>query len=273
MKNLAILGSTGSIGCNTLNVVEKFPERFSVKAIAAKQNVTLLAEQIRRFSPELAVVYDEKRAQALNALVGKRSDVEIRYGAEGYKAAAACESVDMVISAMVGAAGLLPTLAAIEAKKDIALANKETLVMAGEIVMHRAAEKGVKIIPVDSEHSAIFQCLLGNRREDFNRIHLTASGGPFRKRPKSEFAGIRLEDALNHPTWQMGKKITVDSATLMNKGLEVIEAKHLFGVSPADISVIIHPQSVVHSMVSFKDGSIIAQLGICLLYTSPSPRD
>ena len=262
MKNLAVLGSTGSIGCNTLNVVEKFPERFSVKAIAAKQNVTLLAEQIRRFSPEIAVVFDEKRAQALDALLGRRSDVEIRYGEEGYQAAAGCESVDMVVSAMVGAAGLLPTMAAIEAEKDIALANKETLVMAGEIVMQRAAEKGVKIIPVDSEHSAIFQCLLGNRRADFNRIHLTASGGPFRKRAKAELAGIQLEDALKHPTWQMGKKITIDSATLMNKGLEVIEAKHLFDVSQDRISVIIHPQSVIHSMVSYRDGSIIAQLGI-----------
>ena len=262
MKNLAVLGSTGSIGCNTLNVVEKFPERFSVKAIAAKQNVTLLAEQIRRFSPEIAVVFDEKRAQALNALLGSRSDVEIRYGEEGYQAAAGCESVDMVVSAMVGAAGLLPTMAAIEAEKDIALANKETLVMAGEIVMQKVEEKGINIIPVDSEHSAIFQSLLGHRREELDRIHLTASGGPFRKRPKAEFSGIQLEDALNHPTWQMGNKITIDSATLMNKGFEVIEAMHLFNVAQDRISVIVHPQSIVHSMVSYKDGSIIAQLGI-----------
>jgi len=167
-----------------------------------------------------------------------------------------------VVSAMVGAAGLLPTLAGIDAGKDIALANKETLVMAGEIVMTQAAQKGIRILPVDSEHSAIFQSFSGQRREDFHRIHLTASGGPFRNRPKADFADIRLEDALNHPTWQMGKKITIDSATLMNKGLEVIEAKFLFDVSQDCISVVIHPQSIVHSMVSYRDGSIIAQLGV-----------
>jgi 1-deoxy-D-xylulose-5-phosphate reductoisomerase len=262
MKNLAILGSTGSIGCNTLEVVEKFPERFCVKTIAAKQNIETMAEQIRRFSPEMAVVYDETLARSLRDLLPGGCDVDIRFGAEGYQAAASYDSVDMVVSAMVGAAGLLPTLAGIDAGKDIALANKETLVMAGEIVMTRAAQKGIRILPVDSEHSAIFQSFSGQRREDFHQIHLTASGGPFRNRPGADFADIRLEDALNHPTWQMGKKITIDSATLMNKGLEVIEAKFLFDVPQDCISVVIHPQSIVHSMVSYRDGSIIAQLGV-----------
>ena len=262
MKNLTILGSTGSIGRNTLKVVEKFPERFRVKALTAKQRIDVLADQIGRFSPELAVVYDEACAHALRQLLPDGTDVEIRFGEEGYRAAAGLAATDMVVSAMVGAAGLLPTLAAIEAGKDIALANKETLVMAGEIVMARAEQTGVSILPVDSEHSAIFQSFSGQRREDFSRIHLTASGGPFRGRPQSEFGSIRLEDALAHPTWQMGKKITIDSATLMNKGLEVIEAKFLFSVPQDRISVLIHPQSIVHSMVSYRDGSIIAQLGV-----------
>jgi 1-deoxy-D-xylulose-5-phosphate reductoisomerase len=262
LKNLTILGSTGSIGTNTLAVVEKFPERFCVKALAANRSVEVLADQIRRFSPEMAVVSDSERASALGALLPVGSGVDIRYGEAGYRDAASYHPVHMVVSAMVGAAGLLPTLAAIEAGKDIALANKETLVMAGEIVMRRAAEKGVQILPVDSEHSAIFQCLSGQRREDFERILLTASGGPFRNRPKSDFSRIRPEDALNHPTWKMGRKITIDSATLMNKGFEVIEAKYLFDVSRAQISVVIHPQSIVHSMVAYRDGSVIAQMGI-----------
>ncbi len=262
MKNLAILGSTGSIGRNTLNVVEQFPDRFSVQTLTAKDNVSLLAEQINKFSPELAVVYSEERAEALKKALPESTNVEILYGQEGYEQAATHQSVDVVVTAMVGAAGLLPTLAAIETGKDIALSNKETLVMAGEMVMKRAKDKGVNIFPVDSEHSAIFQSLLGHRKEDLDRIHLTASGGPFRNRSKAEFSNIQPEDALKHPTWQMGAKITIDSATLMNKGLEVIEAKHLFAVSQDQISVVIHPQSIVHSMVSYRDGSIIAQLGI-----------
>jgi len=262
MKQLAILGSTGSIGRNTLNVVEQFPDRFSVQTLTAKDNVSLLAEQINKFSPEVAVVYNEERAEALKKELPESTHVEILYGQEGYKQAATHPSVDVVVTAMVGAAGLLPTLAAIETGKDIALSNKETLVMAGEMVMKRAKEKGVNIFPVDSEHSAIFQSLLGHRKEDLDRIHLTASGGPFRNRSKAEFSNIQPEDALKHPTWQMGAKITIDSATLMNKGLEVIEAKHLFAVSQDQISVVIHPQSIVHSMVSYRDGSIIAQLGI-----------
>ncbi len=260
MKYLSILGSTGSIGRNTLSIVKMFPERFAVSALAAKENVALLAEQIGQFSPEIAVVFDEQRAVELKKRLPATSRVEILYGEEGYRTAAT--SGDMAVTAVVGAAGLLPTLAAIDAGKDIALANKETLVMAGEIVMKRAADKGIKILPVDSEHSAIFQCLAGQRREDMDKILLTASGGPFLNCPKQEFAHIKPEDALRHPTWQMGKKITIDSATLMNKGLEVIEAKWLFNVSQDKIEVVVHPQSIIHSMVSYKDGSVIAQLGI-----------
>lgn len=262
MKNLSILGSTGSIGRNTLRIVEMFPGKFAVKALAAKSSTTLLSEQIEMFHPEVAVVFDEKRALELKNKLSGKNNVEILYGDEGYKAAATLGSVNMVVTAMVGAAGLMPTLAAIEAKKDIALANKETLVMAGELVMGMAAEKGVRIIPVDSEHSAIFQCLRGHRREDLQKILLTASGGPFLNRPGNEFPGITPEEALAHPTWQMGKKISIDSATLVNKGLEVIEAQHLFKVSADMIEVVIHPQSFIHSMVAYKDGAIIAQIGV-----------
>jgi len=262
MKQLSILGSTGSIGRNALKIVEMFPERFAVKALAAKKNTELLARQIEQFEPEIAVVFDERCAFELKSKLPATSGVEVLYGKDGYIAAATHDAVDMVLSAVVGAAGLMPTLAAIEAGKNIALANKETLVMAGDIVIKRAVAKGVQILPVDSEHSAIFQCIAGNRPEDLDRIILTASGGPFLKRPANEFMEIEPEEALNHPTWQMGKKVTIDSATLMNKGLEVIEAKCLFGVSQDRIEVLIHPQSVIHSMVSYKDGAVMAQLGI-----------
>jgi len=262
MKSLSVLGSTGSIGCNVLNIVELFPQELTVQALAAKSNVTLLARQIEKFRPVLAVVFDEARARQLKDLIGSSVDVEILHGEAGYQTAAAFDSVDMTVTAMVGAAGLKPTLAAIEAGKTIALANKETLVMAGDLVMQRAAQKGVEILPIDSEHSAIFQCLQGERKEDVDKILLTASGGPFLKRPREEFSDITLAQALNHPNWQMGQKITIDSATLMNKGLEVLEAKCLFGVSHQSIEVVIHPQSVIHSMVAYRDGSIMAQLGI-----------
>ena len=262
MKNLSILGSTGSIGRNALEIVAMFPERFTVKALAAKNNTSLLAGQVEKFGPDIAVVFDETRAIELKSMLPSGSKVEIMYGQDGYRAAATYDSVDMLVTAVVGAAGLIPTLAAIEAGKNIALANKETLVMAGEIVIKRAAQNRVKIIPIDSEHSAIFQCIAGNRRQDLDKILLTASGGPFLNRPENEFVKIKPRDALNHPTWQMGKKVSVDSATLMNKGLEVIEAKCLFGVSQEMIEVLIHPQSVIHSMVSFKDGAVMAQLGI-----------
>ncbi len=262
MKNLSILGSTGSIGRNTLKIVEMFRDRFEVKALAAANNVELLARQIETFHPDIAVVFDENRALELKNVLPAGAGVEILYGEDGYRTAATYDSVEMVVTAMVGAAGLMPTLAAIEAGKNIALANKETLVMAGEIVVKKAAEKGISILPIDSEHSAVFQCITGHRRKDMDKILLTASGGPFLNKSANKFISIKAEEALNHPTWQMGKKISIDSATLMNKGLEVIEAKYLFGVSHDMIKVVIHPQSVIHSMVAYRDGSVIAQLGI-----------
>ncbi len=262
MKNISILGSTGSIGCNTLKIAEMFPDRFAVKALAAKNNIPLLARQIERFSPDIAVVFDEAAAVELKGKLPAGTGVEIMFGENGYKAAAVHESVDLVVVAVVGAAGLMPTLSAIAAGKNIALANKETLVMAGDIVIEQAELNHVTILPIDSEHSAIFQCIEGNRREDVDKIILTASGGPFLNLPEKEFHKITPKDALNHPNWNMGKKISIDSATLMNKGLETIEAKCLFDVSQEMIEVVIHPQSVIHSMVSFKDGTVMAQLGI-----------
>ncbi|MFO7962952.1 MAG: 1-deoxy-D-xylulose-5-phosphate reductoisomerase [Desulfobacterales bacterium] len=260
-KNLAILGSTGSIGRNALKIVEMFPDRFRVRVLAGAANIELLAAQIEAFKPDLAVVIDEYHAGMLKEMVKPGSRVDVLYGDSGYEQAAACESVDQVVSAIVGAAGLLPTLSAISAGKDIALANKESLVMAGDIVMKAVRENGVRLLPVDSEHSAIFQSMCGNRRTDISKIYLTASGGPFLSRSIEQFHRIRPEDALLHPNWKMGPKISVDSATLMNKGLEVIEAKFLFDVSIEDIDVLIHPQSIIHSMVGYKDGSVIAQLG------------
>lgn len=262
MKNISILGSTGSIGCNALKIAEMFPDRFAVKALAAKNNIPLLARQIERFSPDIAVVFDEAAAVELKGKLPAGTGVEIMFGENGYKAAAVHESVDLVVVAVVGAAGLMPTLSAIAAGKNIALANKETLVMAGDIVIEQAELNHVTILPIDSEHSAIFQCIEGNRREDVDKIILTASGGPFLNLPEKEFNKITPKDALNHPNWNMGKKISIDSATLMNKGLETIEAKCLFDVSQEMIEVVIHPQSVIHSMVSFKDGTVMAQLGI-----------
>ena len=262
MKNLSILGSTGSIGCNTLKIAEMFPARFAVKALAAKDNIPMLASQIERFCPEIAVVFDEAAAVELNKKLPAGNDVEVLFGENGYIAAATHESVDLVVVAVVGAAGLIPTLSAIAAGKNIALANKETLVMAGNIVIEQAELNHIAILPIDSEHSAVFQCIEGNRREDVDKIFLTASGGPFLNLPAKKFDTITPKEALNHPNWNMGKKISVDSATLMNKGLEVIEAKYLFDVSQKMIEVVIHPQSVIHSMVSFRDGTVMAQLGI-----------
>jgi len=262
MKRLSILGSTGSIGTNVLKIVEMFPQKFDVKALAAKKNIRRLARQIEQFHPEVVSVFDENRAQELKDCLPPGTGVDILYGEDGYSAVAAHSTADMTVTAMVGAAGLKPTLAAIEAGKSIALANKETLVMAGDYVMKAAAEKGVEILPIDSEHSAIFQCLLGQSKEDLDKILLTASGGPFLNKPAAEFKDITREDALQHPNWQMGPKITIDSATLMNKGLEVLEARWLFSVPPEKIEVVVHPQSIIHSMVAYKDGSVIAQLGI-----------
>jgi 1-deoxy-D-xylulose-5-phosphate reductoisomerase len=210
MKRLSVLGSTGSIGCNVLNIAEMFPQELKVSALAAKNNVALLSRQIVQFQPDLAVVYDERGARQLKDRLPPGMDVEILYGDMGYQRAAAFEAADMTVTAMVGAAGLMPTLAAIEAGKTIALANKETLVMAGDLVMRRAAESGVDILPIDSEHSAIFQCLQGERREAVAKILLTASGGPFLKRPREAFAAISVAEALQHPNWRMGRKITID---------------------------------------------------------------
>ena len=262
MKSLSILGSTGSIGRSTLKVVARFPQQFKVRALTAKSNVDLLAQQIVQFKPDVAAVFDKTVASKLKEKLPGDSNTQILSGQDGYKEAASLSGVEIVVSAMVGAAGLKPTLAAIEAGKTIALANKETLVMAGTIVMALAVQKGVKILPVDSEHSAIFQCLQGNRQKDLEKIILTASGGPFLDRPAKDFASIDIETALNHPNWKMGPKISIDSATLMNKGLEVIEAMHLFGVGPESIQVVVHPQSIIHSMVAYHDGSVMAQLGI-----------
>jgi 1-deoxy-D-xylulose-5-phosphate reductoisomerase len=262
MKRLSILGSTGSIGKNVLRVVDQFPERFSVAALAAGRNVGLLAEQVMRFTPEVAVVLDEDLAGQLKRRVTGARGLEILHAVEGYRAAATLGSADLVVSAMVGSAGLVPTMAALEAGKPVALANKESLVMAGELVMGTARKRGVSIIPVDSEHSAIFQCLAGHHRQDLKQIILTASGGPFLDKSTEDIDGFTPEAALCHPTWNMGPKITIDSATLMNKGLEVIEAKWLFDVPLELIQVVIHPESVIHSMVVYQDGSVIAQLGL-----------
>ena len=261
MKRLSILGATGSIGQNALDIVRIHPDRFQVTALTAAFNIEGLAAQILEFKPEMVAIMDKERALELSRLLKGNHKPEILFGEEGYIEAASYKNSDLVLLAMVGAAGLKPALAAIESKKQVALANKETLVMAGDIVMAKALENGVTLMPVDSEHSAIFQCLQGNRPKDVQKLILTASGGPFRQRPLHEFKDISLEEALHHPTWTMGKKITIDSATLMNKGLEVIEAFHLFRVAPEAIEVVVHPESIVHSMVGFKDGTVMAQLG------------
>jgi 1-deoxy-D-xylulose-5-phosphate reductoisomerase len=261
MKRLAILGSTGSIGTHTLDVVASHPDQFEVAALAAGNNVDLLEAQVRRFHPRFVAVAAEGAARKLARLLGA-AGVEIAWGGDGLSCAAAETGADMVVSAIVGGAGLVPTMAALRAGKALALANKETLVMAGELVTAEARARGIRILPVDSEHSAIFQCLENGDTSQVRRIVLTASGGPFRTLPLEAFAGITPEDALRHPTWSMGKKITIDSATLVNKGLEVIEAQWLFGLPVDRVDVIVHPQSVVHSLVEYIDGSVLAQLGV-----------
>ena len=260
-KRLAILGSTGSIGVSTLDVVSRFPEEFRVVALAAGKNVAQLIEQIRAHQPALVSLAQEEDARKLRQELPE-FEGEIAWGAEGLYATATHADVDMVMAALVGAVGLPPTLAAVRAGKDVALANKEALVVSGELMTREAAERGVQLLPVDSEHNAIFQALHGHKREQVKQIILTASGGPFLHRPIDDFQTIRIEEALQHPTWKMGNKITIDSATLMNKGLEVIEARWLFDLPPAQVSVIVHPQSIVHSMVEYVDGSVLAQLGI-----------
>mgnify|MGYP001304151293 CR=1 FL=1 len=262
MKKISLLGSTGSIGTSTLDVIKKNPDRFEVMALSAGRNVELLKKQIECFKPPVAAVIDSDHASRLKDELGKWSKTKILWGVEGYEEIASLANVDMVVSAIVGAAGLIPTVTAVEAGKDVALANKETMVMAGPIVVEKAASRNVKILPVDSEHSAIFQSLVGHNKGDVRRIILTASGGPFRETPKERLKAVTLKDALNHPTWEMGKKITIDSATMMNKALEIIEARWLFDLNASQIDVVIHPQSIVHSMVEYKDGSVIAQLGV-----------
>jgi 1-deoxy-D-xylulose-5-phosphate reductoisomerase len=261
MKRLAILGSTGSIGVNTLDIVRQFPERFKVTSLSAGVNTQLLKQQILQFRPKVVSVLSRELSEALQRELSHAS-VEIVHGVEGLIQVATHPEVDQVVSAIVGAVGLIPTLSAIKTGKVIALANKESLVMAGKIVMEEAKRNHAQIFPVDSEHSAIFQALLGHQKEDVRRLILTASGGPFLNLPLSRLQEVTVKEALNHPHWEMGKKITIDSASLMNKGLEVIEAHWLFNIPVEKIAVQIHPQSVVHSMVEYIDGSIVAQMGI-----------
>ncbi|AEV69035.1 1-deoxy-D-xylulose-5-phosphate reductoisomerase [Acetivibrio clariflavus] len=257
-KSISILGSTGSIGVQTLDVARNLGIR--VAGIAANTSIDKLESQAREFLPEVVAVGNEEMAKVLAERLNDL-DVEVIGGIEGFKRVASLESVDTVVTSIVGIAGLIPTMEAIKNKKNIALANKETLVTAGEIVMSEALKAGIEILPVDSEHSAIFQSLMGNNIKDVSRIILTASGGPFRGKSSKELENVTLAEALKHPNWNMGSKITIDSATLMNKGLEVIEAKWLFGLDLDKIKVIVHPQSIIHSMVEYVDGSVIAQLG------------
>ena len=262
MRSLTLLGATGSVGLRTLEIVSAFPDEFRVAGLAARgSNVERLADLCRKYSPRAVALLDGGAVDRLARALGPPLP-ELLRGAEGLAPLAAEVPSDIVLSALVGGAGLLPTMAAIQAGKPIALANKETLVMAGALMTAAAREHKVPLLPVDSEHSAIFQCLAGHNRSDVHRIILTASGGPFREWPKEKLAEATVADALRHPTWKMGAKITVDSATLMNKGLEIIEARWLFDVRPDQVQVVVHPQSIVHSMVEYIDGAVLAQLGV-----------
>ncbi|MBD0370572.1 MAG: 1-deoxy-D-xylulose-5-phosphate reductoisomerase [Pyrinomonadaceae bacterium] len=264
VKGISILGSTGSIGCNALRVVESLSEQFRVVALGAGRNVKTLAEQVARHLPELVSVETEESARELRAALFQK-DVDlprIVVGTEGLVDVATHKEADCVVSATVGAVGFVPTLRALEAGKRVALANKETLVMAGELMTKAARESGAELLPVDSEHNALHQCLRGEKRSEVRRLILTASGGPFRTRNREEMETATVAEAMRHPTWNMGAKITIDSATLMNKGLEVIEAHWLFGFKAEEISIVVHPESVVHSMIELIDGSIIAQMGV-----------
>jgi len=261
MKGLSILGSTGSVGTNVLRVVDAFPDRFRVVGLSAGANVERLAEQVARYRPSVVSVATPAARDELR----RRADLgqtRVEVGEEGSVAVATHPETRTVVAAAVGAVGLVPTYRALEAGKDVALANKETLVMAGELMVEAARARGGRLLPIDSEHCAVHQCLDGRRAEEVRRLVLTASGGPFRNRPRGTFAGVTAAEALNHPTWSMGRKISIDSATLMNKGLEVIEARWLFGVPADRVEVLVHPQSVVHSMVEFVDGTVLAQLGV-----------
>lgn len=264
MKNIAILGSTGSIGRSTLSVVESYPDRFRVVSIAAGNNIGSVLEQALRWKPRVVSVATEAAADALRTQLkqGGAEGTEVLSGSEGAVRVATLNEVDFVVSAIVGVAGLEATYEAVKAGKSIGLANKECMVAAGELITAEARRHGKAILPIDSEHNAVHQCMKGGTRDEVERVWLTASGGPFRNTPAAEFEHITVEQALNHPTWKMGKRITIDSATLMNKGFEVIEACRLFDVPPSQVEVVVHPQSTIHSMVEFVDGSILAQLSV-----------
>ena len=261
MKKISVLGSTGSIGTQTLDVVRENPDKFKVVALGANSSINLLLEQIKEFRPRVVAVYNEEKAIQLKNMIPNDINVEVLSGMDGLKTISSLDDIDILLTAIVGMIGLIPTLEAIKKGITIALANKETLVTAGQIVMNEAKKNNVSILPVDSEHSAIFQCLNGEKSKQIEKLILTASGGPFRGKKKDELINITKNQALKHPNWTMGRKITIDSSTLMNKGLEVIEAKWLFDVSVDQIDVVVHPQSIIHSMVQFVDSSIIAQLG------------
>jgi 1-deoxy-D-xylulose-5-phosphate reductoisomerase len=260
MQNVFILGSTGSIGVNTLNVIRNFPDRFNVSALTVNSNTKLLLEQIEEFKPDTVIVKEKDAAEKVKHQLP--ANCKLLVGIDGLISAASVVDYDIFVGAMVGYAGLAPTIEAIKRGKRIALANKETLVVAGEVVNIYCKEYGAEIIPVDSEHSAIYQCLVGENIDEVEKLIITASGGPFLNKDKSFFENATINEALNHPNWQMGNKITIDSATMMNKGLEVIEAHWLFGLPTEKIDVVVHPQSIIHSMVQFRDGSIKAQMGL-----------
>ncbi len=284
MRNISLLGSTGSIGTQTLEVARQNPDDFCIVGLSCRSNVDLLFEQIKEFKPRIAAMTDEASAMMLKERLETEAPeimTEIISGEDSPEVIATIDEADTVLGAMVGVAGLKPTYEAIKKGKDIALANKETLVAGGDIVMPLVKEKGVELLPVDSEHCAIWQCLWGEKKEDLDRILITASGGPFRGKSREELENVTVENALNHPTWKMGGKITIDSSTMMNKGLEVIEASHLFGVDVDRIDVVVHPQSVIHSMIRMRDGSVLAQMGkpsmilpimVALYYPERGPR-
>lgn len=260
-KRIAILGSTGSIGTQALEVIAAHPDVFEVEVLTAQRNADLLIEQSRKFKPNAVVIVDDTQYEKVKSVL-LPLDIKVFTGENALASVVQMESIDLVLTALVGYSGLKPTIKAIEAGKNIALANKETLVVAGELITSLAREKGVNIYPVDSEHSAIFQCMVGEFHNPIEKIILTASGGPFRGKKKNELIQVTKAQALKHPNWTMGAKVTIDSATLMNKGLEVIEAKWLFGLNPEQVEVVVHPQSIIHSLVQFEDGSIKAQLGL-----------
>lgn len=261
MRKVGVMGSTGSIGTQTLEIVRKYPDRLKVCALAAGSNVELLEKQAREFKPEFAVMWSEQAASDLKERIAD-TEVKVACGMAGLLQMAALPEMDILVTAIVGMIGIRPTIEAIRAHKDIALANKETLVTAGHLIMPLARENGVRILPVDSEHSAIFQSLQGEKKSQIRKILLTASGGPFRGKTIRELAGMKAEDALKHPNWSMGKKVTIDSSTLVNKGLEVMEARWLFDVGLSDIEVVIHPESILHSAVEYCDGAVIGQMGV-----------